>query len=150
MYETAIKLARENSSQIITAFLALIRLEKLEPYVSLEESVLISRFAVGLEQYIAYLETGNIDTWREFCVDMTKTRIAQGFDYTVVINFNKLLLKVLSEFFWEKLLPLGTIDDRPAEKMLQSLDNRLNGMHAVAISTGTATAMKIKQSQRLS
>jgi hypothetical protein len=81
---------------------------------------------------------------------VTKVRIEQGFDYTVVINFNKLLLKVLSEFFWEKLLPLGTVDDRPAEKMLQSLDNRLNGLHAVAISTGTATAMKIKESQRLS
>jgi hypothetical protein len=148
MYETAIKLARQHFDELLTNIIKTVRETKPEFYNELDDAELKRRISPTLEKHLYYLETGDLSDWKEYCTRIVTLRVKDGQNYGPIIQVNKLLLGAWHEFFEAKLLPLGTIDGQRAERIVRSIDNRLNGLDSVGIATATATALKLKQEQQ--
>ena len=91
-----------------------------------------------------YLETGNIEAWRIFCVERMTVRAQQnGADFSSVITANGLILQALEEFLKKSLSSQSMVDGLPTEKVFQRLRIRLGGLQSVAATTGTAVGLKL-------
>lgn len=146
MYSTPVTLARQHLPEIAQEAVELIQAAQLEYYRNVAQSDLMQFIVPTFEQYLHYLETGNISCWKDFCTDRITLRYQQGFQYDSVIEVNKILLQALRDFFREQLVKLEIIDEQPAIRVLQSLENRLVGLNSVAITTATAVGMRLKRS----
>ena len=147
MYTTCVKLARDNIPEICQAAAELIHPRNLKFYSHLSKAELAPQLTTALQQHLQYLETGDIEAWRTFCVErMTLRAQENGADFSSVIEANGMILKALEEFLKAKLSNQETVDGLSTTKVLQRLNIRLNGLQSVAATTATAVGLKLKNS----
>jgi hypothetical protein len=147
MYTTCVKLARDHLLEICEAAADLMQPRNLKFYSQIAKAELAPLLTTALQQHLLYLETGNIEAWRTFCVERMTLRAQQnGADFSSVIEANNLILQALEEFLSSNLRSQETVDGLPTEKVLQRLQVRFNGLRSVATTTGTAVALKLKNS----
>jgi hypothetical protein len=147
MYATCIQLARDNIPEICQAAAELIHPRNLKFYSHLSKDELAPQLATALQQHLQYLETGDIEAWRTFCIErMTLRAQENGADFSSVIEANGLILQALENFLKEKLGSQETVDGLATAKVLQRLSIRLNGLQSVAATTGTAVGLRLKNS----
>lgn len=147
MYTTCVQLARENISEICQQAAELIQPRNLKFYSLLSKAELAPVLASALQQHLQYLETGDIEAWRLYCVERMTLRAKQNrADFSSVIEANGLILQALEDFLKEKLSSQETVDGLATAKVLQRLHIRLNGLQSVAATTGTAVGLRLKNS----
>jgi hypothetical protein len=146
MYQTPCLLARQHYHQITLAAASAIKAKALPFYSQFTEAQLAEQLEVSLDRQLRYLETGDLNQWREYCTERVISRgTLDNLHYEHLIEACGLLLQALASFFREQLLPMQVVDEIAAPKLLQSLENRLGGLLAVAIATGTAVGMRPKK-----
>src|SRR5947209_2046543 len=140
MYDTPVKLARDHYTEIVDTFVEKIHQSSVVPYNTLPHDEAYKRYDPALENYLFYLETGDMTKWRDFCTYIVTLRVKQGLDYTAILDINDIMLACLSEFFTQTLPPLETVDGEAAAKVMDRLHNRLMGLRMVAKFTAIAAA----------
>jgi hypothetical protein len=145
MYEKAVSLARQQTSKITHKTAEMVKAARVKQYEAMELDELAQRLEPALLMQLRYLESGNIDEWKQYCTQVITERTNQGLDYTMVIKAGQLLVEALGEFFKDNLGQLDTIENTKPEVILQRIQRRLNGLSMVA--TSVATAIGIQQSQ---
>jgi hypothetical protein len=146
MYQTPCLLARQHHQQITLMAANAIKAKALPFYSQFTETQLAEQLESSLDHQLRYLETGDLNQWREYCTERVISRAAlDNLHYEHLIDACGLLLQALASFFREQLLPMEVVDGIAAPKLLQSLENRLGGLLAIAITTGTAVGMRPKK-----
>jgi hypothetical protein len=145
MYDKAVSLARQQTSKITHKTAEIIKAARIKQYETMDLDELAQRLEPALLMQLRYIESGNIEEWKAYCVQIITERINQGLDYTNVIKVGQLLVEALGEFFKDNLTQLDATENIKPEVTLQSIQRRLNGLSMVAASVATATG--IKQSQ---
>ena len=142
MYDKAVNLARQQTSKITLRAAEIIKAANTKQYKDMELDELAQRFEPALLMQLRYLESGNIEEWKQYCTQVIIERTNQGLDYTNIIKAGQLIVETLGEFFKDNLTQLDTNENTNPEVTLQSIQRRLNGLSMVATSVATATGIK--------
>jgi hypothetical protein len=144
MYQTAVELAMQHSEEICLAAAQLIHERKIAPYNQLPTAELSSRLIASLHMHLRYLQSGDLEEWRTFCRKIVTDRMAQGQEYTSVIQAGQCAIDALEQFFESRILALDKVNGMPAHKLLAALKQRLKGLSTV----GTTAIMVVGMSNR--
>lgn len=148
MYSIIADLAHQHQDEILKSVIAQIRVSHMDFYAQQPDSLLMERFGTTLATQLNYLATGDLSIWKNFCAEIVTKRVREGIKYTDLIEISRLLLAEIQQLYRQELLPLGTLDGQDTAKIDSWLESRINGMNAVAISTATATAMRVAREMR--
>lgn len=141
MYDTCVTLAKQHSPEITIKAARLICDKKTSYFSQLAPETLNEQLGPILQMQLRYLETSDLEEWKNFCIQEVRRWMAEGVEYSSVILVMQCLMTALDQYFKDNLPLLETIDGLPADKVLSSLQRRLMGLNTVAASTIMTTGL---------
>jgi hypothetical protein len=144
MYATAVKMANEHFNNICNEAARLVKDQDVKPYSEYDRTQLTQRLTVTLKEQLRYLETTELNAWKEYCTNTAIQDISRGVDYINIIRINSCVIKALTQFYDNSLATMSDIAGVEPEKACGILRRRLLGMDAVATSTTTTLGLKAK------